>query len=1188
MGITSWNASNLLITIDGPVATLKRHRIVCVAPSPRYTRSIPKSPPTASLNGPLMSVEVATPPPGDSSTGTVAGLVEALVKHRLLEPTQADELAQLQTRYTDPKLLARELISRGWLTPYQVNQIFLGRAAQLVLGSYVLLERLGEGGMGQVFKARHQNLGRLAALKLIRRDRLANDEVVQRFHREVQAVAKLSHPNVVVAFDADEAGGTHYFAMEYVEGTDLGKRIKTSGPLPVDQACDFIRQAALGLQHAHERGMIHRDIKPSNLLLTKKGDAVKVLDLGLARLVRSQEGSNSGNTLTNQGMLMGTPDFIAPEQARNSHNIDARADLYSLGCTLYFLLTGQAPFAADTATEKLYKHWFEEAQPLEQLRPEIPPAVALIVRRLMAKRPDDRFPSAATLVEALTPPIGANGFVLEPPPVVAVQALPALVPTPRVFPVGSTTETDVPVAVPVTAPTGSPFITPPHQRRPYGLLAGVVGGIAMLTLFIILLARSGSGGPVSGRAGTTETTPARSREQQAEADLLTLTGRCNDPNTDEETLRRDLQAFRARYYDLPVLTTQAGEQLARLRWPLDDAQRRLFARPDAYDAVPKQVIGILGDPHWRHWGGGSLVTFSPDGQSIASAGSDGIRVWHARTGRELALLDPGFTPQALRFADKGKTLLVAGPRGRLAKFDWASDDRARSVVEGPAGTFVSRAISADGTLVAGALENGTILLSTIGSDDKPLSLAGHKGKVHSLAFSTNGKALVSGGDDKIVRVWDVASGMETARLEDHEQAIRAVALSADGQTAASGGDDEDIRVWDVASGKRRTSLEVRHRRGVTALLFLGGARNLAAGGTDGIVQIWHVPSGEERTYWLAHPSWIAALAHHGDSQRLASIGPDGTVRVFNLETEQPLDDLRAPAGMLAATAFAPNGATLATAGVDRTVRLWDLQRGHERFPALRKHDATVNCLCFSADGKSLASGGSDSFVWLWDPATGKAREAATGPRGSVLSVALSLDGKTLAFGCWYNDERTNASEAGIWDMAGHRLRSTIKGYRHGVTGMAISPDGMTIVSTSWDGSLRVSEWQTGTERFAIPTAAAAECVAYAPTGNAVAVGDREGKVKLWDLASRSVIRPLAGHRTHVTALAFSPDGKWLATASGDGTVILWGWTTGARLETYKLPGTVYGLSFAPDCRHVATANANGTAYLLRLAAHQPR
>ncbi|OAI54255.1 hypothetical protein AYO44_15270 [Planctomycetaceae bacterium SCGC AG-212-F19] len=198
---------------------------------------------------------------------TVAALNEELVKNQLLEATQLSQVARLQARAADARGLARELVQRGWLTPYQVNQLFQGHGKDLVLGHYLLLERLGEGGMGQVFKARHARLGRIVALKVIRKDKLADPEAVGRFRREIQAVAQLSHPNVVAAFDADQTDDALFLIMEYVEGIDLARLVREQGPLPVPVACEYIRQAALGLQHAHEKGLVHRDVKPSNLLV---------------------------------------------------------------------------------------------------------------------------------------------------------------------------------------------------------------------------------------------------------------------------------------------------------------------------------------------------------------------------------------------------------------------------------------------------------------------------------------------------------------------------------------------------------------------------------------------------------------------------------------------------------------------------------------------------------------------------------------------------------------------------------------------------------------------------------------------------------------------------------------------------------------------------------------------------------
>ena len=293
---------------------------------------------------------------------TVPALIESLRQGHLLEPEQLEEiLSTFGPKASEPRALLGELVRRGWLTPFQVNQVSQGKAADLVLGQYVLLERLGEGGMGQVFKARHRLMKRVVALKIIRPDRVQDPAALRRFRQEIQAAARLTHPNIVLAHDADEVDGKHFLTMEYVEGTDLGKLVKQQGPLPVALACDCIRQAALGLQHAHEQGMVHRDIKPSNLLLARPqgsqaGGVVKLMDLGLARLR-----SDDTKEMTQTGAVMGTADYIAPEQAADASRADVRADIYGLGCTLYFLLAGQPPFPGRHGDGKAFRSLPERA-----------------------------------------------------------------------------------------------------------------------------------------------------------------------------------------------------------------------------------------------------------------------------------------------------------------------------------------------------------------------------------------------------------------------------------------------------------------------------------------------------------------------------------------------------------------------------------------------------------------------------------------------------------------------------------------------------------------------------------------------------------------------------------------------------------------------------------------------------------
>jgi len=264
---------------------------------------------------------------------------------------------------------------------------------------YRIISPLGEGGMGVVFKAEHKLMGRLVALKVINRSLTANQQIVDRFLREVRAAAKLTHPNIVTAYDAEEANGLHFLAMEFVDGISLDRFVaRQKGPLSATMACHFIRQAALGLQHAHQQGMVHRDIKPQNLMLTRQG-VVKILDFGLARLTEE----NIPDGVSNPNFIVGTPDYLAPEQANDSHNVDTRADIYALGCSLFFLLTKSVPFPKGSAMAKLVAHVSSEPQPITDFRSDLPDELVEVIRRMMAKRREDRYQTPAEVAAALAP-----------------------------------------------------------------------------------------------------------------------------------------------------------------------------------------------------------------------------------------------------------------------------------------------------------------------------------------------------------------------------------------------------------------------------------------------------------------------------------------------------------------------------------------------------------------------------------------------------------------------------------------------------------------------------------------------------------------------------------------------------------------------------------------------------------------
>jgi serine/threonine-protein kinase len=354
------------------------------------------------------------------SSGT---LIDVLRQNDLLSAQQCAEISAVAGgRCAAVAAIAKTLVQRGWFTVYQINQILAGHAKDLVLGPYRILDRLGKGGQSEVYKAYHPENKWTVALKVVRSDR-APTKAANRFLAEMAAMAELEHPNVVEFWDVDKVEDAYYCAMEFVEGTDLGKVVRLQGCLPPAQASEYIRQTALGLQHAHEHNLVHRDIKPVNLLLTnhasqapgpvelegapnRRGQLgpplIKILDWGLANLKTLPVKGEQAQENAQPDNVIGTADYLSPEQALNPHDVDIRGDIYSLGCTFYYLLTGQTPFKG-TLMEKILQHQKAVPIPVEQLNPEVAAGVAKIVRRMMAKSPAERFQTPAAAALALTP-----------------------------------------------------------------------------------------------------------------------------------------------------------------------------------------------------------------------------------------------------------------------------------------------------------------------------------------------------------------------------------------------------------------------------------------------------------------------------------------------------------------------------------------------------------------------------------------------------------------------------------------------------------------------------------------------------------------------------------------------------------------------------------------------------------------
>lgn len=323
--------------------------------------------------------------------------IQALVRElpKASQPKDGEQLAQL-------------LVERQKLTGYQSRQLMAGNGKSLLQGNYVILDELGQGGMGTVFRARHRSMERVVALKILVPELSQRPNALARFQREMKATSRLEHPNLIVVHDAGESDGTYYLVMEYIEGTDLKTLVDQTGPLPEDRAIFCIAEAARGLEYAHAQGVIHRDVNPSNILLDSSG-TTKILDMGIARVQSAEEDQAQ---LTAIGQILGTLDYMSPEQAVDARKADTRADIYSLGITLWYVLTGQVPYPGDTMMGRLVAHRTSPIPSLQDACPELSSEVDQVFRRMVAKTPEDRYQTMTDVIVDLErilkdPPAGA-------------------------------------------------------------------------------------------------------------------------------------------------------------------------------------------------------------------------------------------------------------------------------------------------------------------------------------------------------------------------------------------------------------------------------------------------------------------------------------------------------------------------------------------------------------------------------------------------------------------------------------------------------------------------------------------------------------------------------------------------------------------------------------------------------------
>jgi serine/threonine-protein kinase len=861
---------------------------------------------------------------------TLAQLTERLASSQLLDQDHLEELPALEAKCADAAALGQELVTRGWLTFYQVEQIKKDCGGDLVLGQYILMEPLGEGGMGQVFKARQRNLHRLVALKIIRRERLDNDSAIQRFQREIRAAGQLCHPNIVHAYDADQINGHSFIAMELVDGVDLSQLVKDEGPLAVARTCDYVRQAAQGLQHAHECGMVHRDIKPANLLVTRQSEkhkastaltraatgdrwgTVKILDMGLARLTDPATGTEATH-LTQIGTIMGTPDYIAPEQAANSRTCDIRADIYSLGCTFYYLLAGQPPFPTGTLIEKLLSHKQDTPTPVEEARrsrlsadsaepAHVPQAVQAILNKMMAKKPQDRFQTPGEAAETLADVVRD---LAEDATEVGVKAERTFLEADDLVPIDfdgvdtAAGDTNAAHAATAAAPLKS------HRTRRF-VTAAVVCGIVFVGALIaqkVTRERLRANAPVDTAAPTETAAPAETvasvtkSEPPEEAPWQKLVGRIAKTPSELDELRHDLLRYRTQFFN----TARAGDAaalLARLPSPFDALERHKIDAKQVFDWQPKELVGVLGswmmvndpkkpDVKYQH-----ALAVSPDGRYVISGGPRGLlRVWdimnqleHKTQSFHRQILQIAFAPDARTFATASldDTTNVWDAKSREPIH--ALDKKDRQVPSGRSKVMTSVAYSPDGKFVATAGAEGFIRVWDANTGAAFKSLDGKLGKITSLTFTPDGKHLFWAGDNGQVR-WTAADAT-TADAGHQWRArpgpIKTLSFSPDGQTLVLGDGKEGIRLCAWNGTAFKPMLIAPENLGyVHGVAFAPDGKTFVSGSDDKTVKIWDTKTGRVKQSWeLRFPIYGVVFAP--DGRHFLTANGNSTVYVFRL------------------------------------------------------------------------------------------------------------------------------------------------------------------------------------------------------------------------------------------------------------------------------------------------------------------
>ena len=1050
------------------------------------------------------------------------------------------------------------------------------------IGNYQLLQEIGRGGMGVVYKARQTSLSRIVALKMILAGEHAGMRERARLRNEAEAAAQLLHSNVVQIFEIGEHEGLPFLAMEYVPGGNLTRMLRGM-PQAFRWSARLTETLARAIHVAHRRGIVHRDLNPSNILIAQDGTP-KITDFGLAKFLVNDQG------LSLNGVMLGTPSYMAPEQvSSNGKSVGPTTDVYALAALLYEMLTGTAPYRGFTPMETLCQVMEAELVPPSRLRHGVPEDLETICLKCLDRDPARRYGTAEELAEDLqrfneSQPIRARRtsrirqamqWTRRQPQVASLLGLSLLL-----------------------------FLT----------LLGVVGGYSLyMTEKNNELERRSSQEIKLRNEMLIER--QRSRDKASTDRRNSYDGLLNQVKQSIEA--GQLELARERFEHLKGIVGK--EDPLGFEWYyLDGVLKRTGWLLEGHDetvsclAVSRQGgTAVSGDVSGRvlAWdiasrtprlcqGGHDTpvqrVALASDSQghpkSLASVSAQpddslDVRLWDPGTGSLITSLRTGpLQVTDLQFAPDGDRLTVCGlaPDGTTSRaFTWH---------RGPAGWplepmasilgITRQVYSPDGNVLAQGAGDGTVsLLGMHGPSPAPLEQR-PGGKVLSLAFTPDGTRLAASRQDRSLTVWDLASGRVLAHHLDQDGPVLFLDFCLDGQTLV--GCEAPGILWTrhpSASGPRRFLPGVKGPLDVVSLSPDG--RLLAAGGPNQPATVWNLAPGTRGPSYQANNRIVRQIAFSPDSRSLVLGYGDDIIRVWRFfEAPESRRELAGHAKEVLTLGFSPDGKLLASGSGDHTIKLWDVETGRELL-TLNGHDQSVTSLAFFAESNRLASVSLDGKVLAWNLTRDGQQSSQISARPTLVQA---YDDQLLAVTISSDEEQLAAAGTKgpihVWNLAGNHPRPPLEGHGSIVSSLVFSPNPGYLASASGDGTVRLWDPKTGLLKTLDDFHGVTRALAFSSDGLLLAGGGDSNIATLWSMDAGAVASTIKGHPLPIRAVAFSANQKTVATGCDDGWVRLWDTVTGQLF--FALQGAtsrVNAVAFSPDRKTLASCDQKGRIHL---------